>query len=125
MSFKFKDKSSPQACVKDTVTSLQQYPIEEVLTASCLYSEWRPDLINILKDYLVPDKIRVHVVGKAFESQADSVEQWYGTKFRKEKIPIEQIEKWKCAGINEALHLPKKNEFIPTIFDIKPREKVS
>lgn len=124
MNFRFREKSSPSSYVNSTVQSLQQYPIEEVLSAPRLVSEWRPDLINDVMTYLKPENIRVHVLAKAFEAEADSVESWYGTKFKKEKIPEELIVQWNNAGTNDAFHLPEKNEFIPSKFDIKPHDKV-
>lgn len=125
MNFRFKEKTSPRNYVKMTVLSLQEYPIEEVLSAPRLLTEWKPDLISDLEQYLVPNKIRVHVVSKSCEACADSVEPWYGTKYKKEKIPDEIITRWKNAGYNDALKLPEKNEFIPKKFDIKPIEKVN
>ncbi|XP_058795185.1 insulin-degrading enzyme isoform X2 [Phymastichus coffea] len=124
MNFRFREKSSPSNYVDSTVQSLQQYPIEEVLSAPRLVSEWRPDLINDVMTYLKPENIRVHVLAKAFENEADSVEPWYGTKYKKEKIPDELIARWSNAGENDAFHLPEKNEFIPSKFDIKPHDKV-
>ncbi|XP_031777802.1 insulin-degrading enzyme isoform X2 [Nasonia vitripennis] len=123
MNFRFKEKASPRSYVNVTVQSLQDYPIEEVLSASRLFTQWRPDLINELNNYLVPEKIRVQVVAKAYEANADSVEPWYGTKYKKEKIPEDLIQRWNNAGTDEAFQLPEKNEFIPTKFDIKSIEK--
>lgn len=124
MNFRFKEKSSPRSYVSSTVRHLQEYPIEEVLSAPRLFTEWRPDLINDLAQYLVPEKIRVQVVAKAYEAEANSVESWYGTKYKKEKIPDEVIKKWNNAELNESFYLPEKNEFVPTKFEIKPNEKV-
>lgn len=58
-----------------------------------------------------------------YETDADSVEPWYGTKYKKENIPEELIQRWNNAGTNEAFQLPEVNEFLPTKFDIKPIEK--
>ena len=124
MNFRFKEKSSPHSWVNATVKSLHKYPMEEVLSAPRLITEWKPELINSLEEHLVPEKIRVQIVAKAFEADADSVESWYGTKYRKERVPDKLIEKWNNAGLNDAFQLPEKNEFIPSLFDIKPCEKV-
>lgn len=35
---------------------------------------------------------RAVIVAKAFESTADSVEPWYGTKYKVEQIPEDQIQ---------------------------------
>jgi insulysin len=39
-----------------------------------------------------------------------------------EKIPSEKISKWSKPELNENLHIPDKNDFIPTIFDLAPRD---
>lgn len=119
MNFQFKEKISPRMYVSSLVGNLHDYPIEEVLIAECLFPEWNPELITQVMGYLVPQNIRVRIVGKTFESIADETEKWYGTKFKKEKIPPEIIDKWANAKINSDLKLPLKNEFIPTKFHIK------
>ncbi|XP_043685976.1 insulin-degrading enzyme isoform X1 [Vespula pensylvanica] len=119
MNFRFKEKISPQAYVSSVVQALQEYPMEEVLTAERLFPEWKPELINLVMEYLVPKNIRVQIVGKLFENIADETEKWYGTKFKKDKIQPEIIDKWATSNFNSDLHLPLKNEFIPTKFDMK------
>ncbi|XP_066587176.1 insulin-degrading enzyme isoform X2 [Prorops nasuta] len=120
MNFRFKEKISPRKYVSLLVQALQDYPIEEVLTAQNLIPEWRPNLINWVMDYLTPRNIRVGVLAKCYESVADETEYWYGTRFKKEKIPKEVIEKWENPTSKSDFKLPEKNEFIPTRFDIKP-----
>ncbi|XP_033214183.1 insulin-degrading enzyme isoform X2 [Belonocnema kinseyi] len=119
MNFRFKEKNSPRNYVSSTVQALQEFPISEVLSAPRLFTEWRPELIDLVLGYLTPENIRVQVVAQAFEEMATEVEPWYQTKFKKEKIPASIIEKWSNAGFNSELKLPAKNEFIPTEFDIK------
>lgn len=124
MDFDFADKSLACDCVNDTVHWLHKYPMEEVLTAPYLFTEWRPDLVDlILRDYLVPQKIRVYVGAKAFEDSAMEVEPWYGTKYRKERIPQEVIDRWNASGLSPELSCPRKNEFIPEDFVIRAHEK--
>ncbi|KAL7290058.1 hypothetical protein TKK_0015787 [Trichogramma kaykai] len=120
LNFRFKEKSQPRNWVKITVSALSEYPIEEVLTGPRLINEWRPDLIKDLSKYFVPEKVRVSVISKHFESIVDSVEPLYGTKYKMEKIPEETIQKWSKVELNKALAMPEKNEFIPSNFAIKP-----
>lgn len=124
MNFRFKEKNSPRNYVSSTVQALQEFPINEVLSAPRLFTEWRPELIDLVLGYLTPQNIRVQVVAQAFEEIATEVEPWYQTKFKKEKIPTSVIEKWSNAGFNSDLKLPAKNEFIPTEFDIKLENSV-
>lgn len=119
MNFRFKEKSSPCNYVHFIAKSLPEYPIEEILTASTLFIEWKPELVEMVLGYLTPKNIRVHVIAQAYEDIAEDVEPWYKTKYKKEKIPAEVIEKWSNAGYNSDLKLPALNEFIPTKFDLK------
>ncbi|KAM0735141.1 Insulin-degrading enzyme [Formica fusca] len=122
MNFRFKEKSSPRNYVNSIVQALQEYPMDEVLCAERTFPEWRPDIINQITEYLTPQNIRVHVVGKVYENIANETESWYGTKYKKEKIPTDIISMWENVNDNADLQLPPKNEFIATKFDIKPHE---
>lgn len=92
MQFRFKDKETALLLVSSVVHSMQLYPMEEVLTAPYLISDWRPDLIQNLMDDLVPEKCRIVVVGQKVEPICNEVEYWYGTKYRSEPIPEDVIE---------------------------------
>ncbi|XP_012261292.2 insulin-degrading enzyme isoform X2 [Athalia rosae] len=122
MNFRFKEKSSARSYVNSTVHCLQEYPIPEVLTGPQLVKEWRPDLLEMVMGYLTPENVRISVMAQQYEDIATEKEPWYGTRFKKEKIPEDIIEKWKNAGLNPDLRLPAKNEFIPTNFELKQLE---
>lgn len=92
MQFRFKDKETALLLVSSVVHSMQLYPMEEVLTAPYLISEWRPDLIQNLMDDLVPEKCRIVVVGQKVEPICNETEFWYGTKYRFESIADEVIK---------------------------------
>lgn len=115
------EKRPPRTYVTSKVQALQEYPMNEVLYADRLFTQWRSDLINWIMEYLTPQNIRIHVVAKAYENLANEIEYWYGTKYKKEKIPAEIIDTWENAGYNSELKLPAKNEFLPTRLDTKPR----
>ncbi|KAL6438860.1 hypothetical protein ACFW04_003738 [Cataglyphis niger] len=124
MNFRFKEKSSPRNYVNSIVQMLQEYPMNEVLCAERTFPEWRPDIINQIMEYLTPQKIRVHIVGKVYENIANETEKWYNIKYKKEKIPTDIINMWENVSDNSDLQLPPKNEFIATKFDIKPEANV-
>lgn len=123
MHFRFKDKVVPSSYVSQLSRSAHDYPLEEILSASYLLKEWRPDLIKDVLCCLTPDNMRVAVIGKKFEPIADQSEEWYGTKYKRERIPDSLIEDWKNSGLNSDLHIPEPNEFIPTDFELAPRDK--
>ena len=124
MNFRFKEKYSPRSYVTSTAQALQEFPMNEVLCAEHVYTEWRPKLIDEIMEYLIPKNVRIHVAAKVYESIANETESWYGTKYKKEKIPADIINMWGNVSDNPDLKLPSKNEFIATKFDIKPHENV-
>lgn len=80
MQFRFKDKETALSLVSNVVHSMQLYPMDEVLTAPYLISEWQPELIQDLMENLVPEKCRIFIVGQKVEEKCDKTEYWYGTK---------------------------------------------
>ncbi|XP_056631781.1 insulin-degrading enzyme isoform X2 [Diorhabda carinulata] len=120
MIFRFKDKESPRGYISSLVHSLQEYPMEDVLYANYMLNEWRPDLVEDTWKNFVPEKVRISVIAKKFEKDLDEKEPWYGTKYRKEKIPDATIQRWKEAGLCPDLKMPEKNEFIPNDFSLYP-----
>lgn len=81
-------------------------------------------LLDFLEDDSLICLLSIAVIGKKFESVADSKETWYGTAYKLEKIPPKDIEAWKNAGLSEKLHMPHRNEFIPEKLDLVSREEV-
>ncbi|KAG4071853.1 hypothetical protein HA402_006014 [Bradysia odoriphaga] len=122
MQFRFKDKDTPLSLVSGVVHSMQLYPLEEVLTAPYLVSEWRPDLIEDLQKDLTPTTCRIIVVGQKLESIANNAEKWYGTKYHWEKLDKKLLEEWLNCGFNPKLSFPNANPFIPTDFNLYPIE---
>lgn len=122
VNFRFKEKQQPRLYVSSRASKMWDYPMNEVLCGDQLYPQWKPELIDTIMKCLTPQNIRVHVVAKAYESTANEAERWYGTKYKKEPISAEVIDKWDNAGCNSEFHLPAKNEFIPSRLDIKPRD---
>ncbi|XP_062560794.1 insulin-degrading enzyme isoform X2 [Armigeres subalbatus] len=120
MQFRFKDKENPLSLVSSVVHSMQSYPLKEVLAAPYLISEWRPDLIEDLWNKFYPKNARITVVGQKCEAKTNCEEEWYGTKYCTEKIDASVLEEWARNDVNSNLHLPERNPFIPTNFDLMP-----
>lgn len=138
------DPSLTNLTVSGVVHSMQLYPLEEVLTAPYLISEWRPDLIEDLQKDLSPHTCRIIVVGQKLEQIANSIEKWYGTKYHWEKLDKNVLEvslftegrlyavrtysrcffqqEWSNCGCNAKLSFPNANPFIPTDFNLYPIE---
>ncbi|XP_017059647.1 insulin-degrading enzyme isoform X2 [Drosophila ficusphila] len=118
MRFRFKEKEQPENLVTHAVSSMQIFPLEEVLIAPYLSNEWRPDLIKSLLDELVPSKSRIVMVSQSFEQDCNLAEPYYKTKYGVERVAKDTVQKWENCDLNENLRLALPNSFIPTNFDI-------
>ncbi|XP_055383724.1 insulin-degrading enzyme-like isoform X1 [Condylostylus longicornis] len=117
MLFKFKEKDSPTNLVSNVVHLMQIYPLEEVLSAPYLLSEWKPELITEILECLKPENCRITVLGQKLKNCNES-EYWYKTKYSVTKIPLEILKKWENCPLNENLALPEPNPFVPTDFTL-------
>ena len=71
------------------------------------------------------DNLNIYFISNKFEKECNLTEQYYGTKYCKEKIDIneEEINSYKCEHIFD---YPPENTFIPNNFDIlPPPDKIS
>lgn len=123
MQFRFKDKERSRDYTSTISGVIHDYPLTEVLCAHYLHTEYKPELITEVLEKLVPNNMRVLVVSKKFEGTTNTKEEWYGTEYKLEKIPEEKLKAWENCGLHDSLNLPARNEFIPTNFDLVPREK--
>ncbi|XP_017301100.1 insulin-degrading enzyme [Diaphorina citri] len=120
--FRFKEKEKPSSYVSSLCSNLHLYPLNEILVAPYMLTEYKPDLISDLLNRLRPDNMRLALVAKQFEPLCDKVEPWYGTKYTRQPMSEEQLTKWTNVSSNDAFHLPSPNEFIATDFSLLPSD---
>lgn len=125
MGFRFKDKEKPINYTSSCSANLHDYPMEEVLSGHYLFDAYNAGLIQSVLDKLTPDTVRLCIVAKKYEGKTDLKEKWYGTDYSISRLPEEVLQKWRNAGLHENLHIPDKNEFIPTNFDLLTRDEDS
>jgi insulysin len=118
--FRFEDEKSPVGLVRRLVSSMRHYPLNEVLSAPVLVSEWRPDLIKFVLDMLTPKNLRVMIVDHSCYWKCMETEKIYGTRFGTEPIPPSIIRDWTLCGSDPSLKLPQPNLFIPNNFEFLP-----
>lgn len=123
--YRFKDKENPRSYVCSTARCLHDFGIEDVIQGQFLIRHFRPDLIKMILSHLVPSKVRITVISKAFEGKTDLQEEWYETEYSVSKISPKFIEEWNNVSLNPSLQLPVENEFIPTDFTIRGRPEDS
>ncbi|XP_014486429.1 PREDICTED: insulin-degrading enzyme-like [Dinoponera quadriceps] len=124
--FRFLEKSSPISYVTSNARALQIYPMNDVLCAESIFSPtWEPSLINkLLKQVLIPLNMQIHLIAKENESTKNLTESWYGAKYNMDYIARELVRKWYKIDVNPEFHLPLKNKFKVTSFDIKKADNV-
>lgn len=61
---------------------------------------------------------RLVIVNKKFEGHTSEVEPWYGSNYSIAKLDCSLVDDWKHIGLCDDLHLPARNDFIPTNFDL-------
>lgn len=127
--FKFKQKTPPSRFTSRT-SALMNRPIprEHLLSGpSCLH-KFDPELIQKSIDFLRPDNMRITITSQTFPGNWDKKEKWYGTEYREDKIPADLLSKINKAYSTTkgdripALHLPHKNQFVPTKLEVEKKE---
>lgn len=126
--FRFRQKS-PASRFTSSVSSVMQrtLPREWLLSASKLRKFDAKQIVEAIQ-YLRDDNFRLMVTSQDFPGNWDQKEKWYGTEYRVEKIPTDVqsgIRKALHSSAKErpeALHLPHKNEFVPTRLDVEKKE---
>lgn len=127
--FRFRQKS-PATRFTSTLSSVMQKPFrrEWLLSGPALLRKFDPELITRGLSHLRRDNFNVEVVSQKYPGNWDSKEKWYGTEYKVEKIPEDlladlrhYLENPASAKIPE-LHLPHKNEFVPSRLDVEKKE---
>ena len=127
--FRFKQKT-PASSFTSKLSSQMQKPLprEWLLSGPRLIREFDAEAIRKALSYLRTDNYRLTIVSKDFPGDWDQKERWYGTHYRTERIPFEFEEAVHRAGQSTSeerpseLHLPHKNEFIPTRLSVEKRD---
>ncbi|KAL9025425.1 MAG: hypothetical protein Q9196_005751 [Gyalolechia fulgens] len=129
--FKFREKS-PDTSFTSRLSSIMQHPLPRdwLLSGTSVIRKFDPRAITNALSYIRPDNYRLTLVSQVFPGDWNQKERWYGTEYRTEVIPSDFQ-----ASIREAaesttqsripdLHLPHRNEFIPTQLNVDKREVV-
>lgn len=126
--FRFMQKI-PASRFTSNLSSVMQKPLNrEWLISGGLLRRFDPELIKKALSYLRADNFRLVVVSQDFPGEWDQKEKWYGTEYKVEKIPQDFL-----SGLEKALqssdatrvsnvHIPHKNEFVPTRLTVEKKE---
>ena len=127
--FRFQQKS-PASTFTSGVSSVMQKPIprEWLVSGTSLLRKFDSEAINKGLACLRADNYRLTIVSQTFPGDWDQKEKWYGTEYKCQPIDADfQLAVKKAAETTAAnrlsdLHLPHKNEFIPTKLTVEKRE---
>ena len=127
--FKFQEKSSASNFVRTMCSTMQKpLPREWLLSATDLIRKFDGDAISKALGYLRADSYRLTIVSQKYPGDWPMKERWYGTEYK-----VEQISPDFAGAVKKAaevtsnnripdLHLPHKNEFIPSKLTVEKRE---
>ncbi|KAJ8128750.1 hypothetical protein O1611_g4882 [Lasiodiplodia mahajangana] len=127
--FKFKQKT-PASRFTSKISSVMQRPLprEWLLSGQNLLRKFDPAMIEKAIGLLRPDNMRMVIVSRDYPGGWDKKEKWYGTEYKSEKIPEDFLAEISTA-LNTpagkqlpALHVPHKNQFIPTKLEVEKKE---
>ena len=129
VNFKFKQKT-PASRFTSKTSSVMQKPIprEWLLSGQSKLRKFDPAAIERGIACLRPDNFRLTIVSRDYPGNWDKKEAWYGTEYSSESIPegfLAEICAAASAATKErfsALHLPHKNQFIPTKLEVEKKE---
>ncbi|KAJ2906233.1 ubiquitin carboxyl-terminal hydrolase-like protein [Zalerion maritima] len=127
--FKFKQKTRASGFTSKLSAVMQKpIPREWLLSGHSRVRKFDPKAISRGISQLRPDNFRMTIVSQTFPGNWDKKEKWYGTEYRYERIPEDFMTEIRLAADSSAskrldcLHLPHKNQFIPTKLEVEKKD---
>ncbi|KAG8529895.1 uncharacterized protein KY384_005376 [Bacidia gigantensis] len=127
--FKFREKT-PASSFASSMSSIMQKPLprEWLLSGLELIRKFDEPAISKAMAHIRPDNFRLTVVSRDFPGDWNQKEKWYGTEYK-----VERFDAAFMTGLEKAasisgdhripdLHLPHRNEFIPSNLDVEKKE---
>ncbi|KAF6208920.1 hypothetical protein GE061_014662 [Apolygus lucorum] len=120
--FEHSEKPNPQVTAITLSEKLISIPHEDILISDYKLKEWNPHVITDLMNHLVPNNVRIRLVGRKFENMLHDEDPIYGVKYKLEKIKPTLLSQWSTATVRKDFLLPAPNHMIPNDFSLVPRE---
>ncbi|KKK23045.1 hypothetical protein ARAM_006420 [Aspergillus rambellii] len=123
--FRFKQKS-PASRFTSRLSSVMQKPLpREWLLSGSLLRKFDSESIKKALSYLRADNFKMIIVAQEYPGDWNAKEKWYGTEYKVEDVPQDfMIEIGASLGTTPStrlpeLHMPHKNEFVPTRLSVE------
>ncbi|KAL4712331.1 hypothetical protein ACJJTC_001492 [Scirpophaga incertulas] len=136
MNFRYEEESQPSDYVEMLSESMHFYPPEHYITGDRLYYKYDPKGISELLDSMSADKMNIMILSNKFSKpvEYDASEKWFGTEYKRpreetrdyvyvydrKEIPKEWLNRWINVKPYSNFHLPEKNVYITTNFELIP-----
>ncbi|KAL2333066.1 hypothetical protein Fmac_014279 [Flemingia macrophylla] len=124
MDYRFAEEQPQDDYADELAANMHFYPPEHVIYGDYVYKTWDEQLLKHVLGFFIPENMRVDIVSKLFLKSEDiQYEPWFGSRYIEEDIAQNLIKLWRNPPeIDASLHLPSKNEFIPSDFSIRASE---
>ncbi|ODQ63961.1 hypothetical protein NADFUDRAFT_28003 [Nadsonia fulvescens var. elongata DSM 6958] len=119
--FKFSQKSGASSTASRLSAVMQRDLPREFLLSTSLMRKYDPSKLEEFIGCFTPDNFFAVLVGQELTG-LDQKEKWYGTEYSMQNIQTDFYLKLKNCNLNEELHIPLPNEFIPTDFEVEVKE---
>eukprot|EP01018_Ginkgo_biloba_P028828 Gb_06507 [translate_table: standard] len=122
LEFRFMEEMAQDDYAAELAVNLLVYPEEHIIYGDYSFEIWDPKLVEHVLSYFTPDNMRVDILTKSFDRQSSGVEYepWFGVPYLVKDIPSLLMLIWRNPPvIDQALHMPARNEFIPHDFSLQ------
>ncbi|XP_032526586.2 nardilysin-like [Danaus plexippus] len=119
-SFRFDEESQPSDYVETLSENMHFFPPQHYITGDRLYYKYDPKGIKSLLDLMRADTVNIMILSNKHPKpiKYDSKEKWFGTEYKREAINPAWLKKWLSVTPYSQFHLPEKNVYITTNFDL-------
>ncbi|XP_078435815.1 insulinase (Peptidase family M16) family protein [Wolffia australiana] len=122
MEFRFAEEQPQDDYAAELSENLMFYSEEHMIYGEYAYEIWDGELVEHILTFFTPENMRVDLQTKSFDSQSPGLksEPWFGSNYVEEEISSSLMDIWRDPPqIDPALHLPLRNEFIPSDFSLR------
>lgn len=121
LAFEYQEKLKPLDSVSQLVTNMQHYPVEDYIYGDYLMTGMCYETINYLISFLTAKNCRIIRISKSLETNSKSI--WYKVPYSINSISKEVLSHWDNIPVNDALHLPHRNDYIVSSPQVHAHEK--
>ncbi|XP_074574217.1 nardilysin-like [Curcuma longa] len=122
MDFRFAEEQPQDDYAVNLAENFFFYSKEHIICGEYAFEQWDPELVQNILNLFSPENMRVVVLSKSFDKQSQAIqyEPWFGSRYIEEDISPSLLKLWgNPLEIAPSLHLPSRNDFIPSDFSLR------